>query len=145
MLLKPFNELTLQQLYDILKLRNEVFIVEQNCPYQDIDNKDQQSLHLMHYEGEKLMAYLRIIRYPSDAIGRVIVHQDKRGKGLARKIMLEAMKFFKQESVTNDNPKVIKLQAQTYLLDFYKSLGFVPVSEVYLEDNIPHVDMEYKY
>lgn len=140
MLLKSFNELTLSELYDILKLRNEVFIVEQNCPYQDIDDKDEQALHLFEYEGKKLVAYLRILQQPNIAIGRVIVHPDKRKQGLARKIMLRAMDYTRAKH----NPELIKLQAQVYLQGFYKSLGFIPVSEVYLEDDIPHVDMQYK-
>jgi ElaA protein len=136
---KQFEELDLHSLYNILKLRNEVFIVEQNCPYQDIDDKDQQSIHIFSEVEGKIISYLRIIPEIVPAIGRLVVRQDFRNKGHARKLMLKAIEEIKPEL----KKKEIKLQAQFYLLEFYESLGFRQTSETYLEDGIPHVDMLY--
>lgn len=142
--LKKFEELTVEEIYRILKLRNEVFVVEQQCVYQDCDGKDEKAYHLYIEDNGKIIAYLRILNkgvsYDEIAIGRVLVHKNYRGKGIAREMMLKAINFIE----LNLNEIVIKLQAQEYLLGFYKSLGFKEVSNVYLEDNIPHVDMLYK-
>lgn len=142
--LKKFKELTAKEVYEILRIRSEIFVVEQECPYQDPDSKDENSHHLFVYEDEKIVAYLRIlekgISYDEISIGRVLIDKDYRGRGLARKLMLEAIRFIE----SNLNEKEIKISAQAYLKDFYKSLGFKDVSEVYLEDNIPHIDMLYK-
>lgn len=137
--IKEFEELDLNSLYNILKLRNEIFIVEQNCPYPDIDHKDQQSVHIFLEASGEIIAYLRIIPADVPAIGRVVVKQEFRKKGYARKLMLKAIEKIK----TDLKKSRIKLQAQFYLLEFYESLGFRQVSEIYLEDNIPHVDMLY--
>lgn len=135
--IRHFNELTLAQLYKILQLRNEVFIVEQNCPYLDIDGKDENALHLFYMKDDAITAYVRILKDDIPAIGRVIVAQTHRNKGLGRKIMIEAI-----EKINQDYGRTaIKLQAQVYLQNFYQSLGFYPVSKEYLEDNIPHIDM----
>ncbi|MDS1004373.1 GNAT family N-acetyltransferase [Clostridium sporogenes] len=142
--IKKFNELTVEEIYEILKIRNEVFIVEQKCAYNDCDGKDKNSHHLFYMEEGKVLAYLRIlekgISYDEISIGRVLVNKDYRGKGLARKIILEALDFI--ESNLKEN--LIRISAQHYLINFYKSVGFKPVSEVYLEDNIPHIEMLYK-
>ena len=138
---KRFSDLTNIELYEILKLRNEVFIVEQNCAYQDCDNKDFKSYHILSYDNENMVAYLRILEkgvsYDEVSIGRVLVRKNYRGEGIARRNMLYAMSFIE------DNLKEgrIRISAQQYLLEFYKSLGFKVVSDSYLEDNIPHVEM----
>lgn len=141
--LKRFNELTVEELYKILQLRSEIFVVEQNCPYQDVDNKDERSYHLFCKEEEKIISYLRVLEkdlsFDEIAIGRVCVSKDFRGKGIAREIMKKAIRFIEEELHGN----TIKIQAQAYLIDFYSSLGFKSISEEYLEDDIPHIDMMY--
>lgn len=136
---KEFEELDLHLLYNILELRNNAFIVEQNCPYQDIDHKDQQSIHIFGEIAGKITAYLRIVPGEVPAIGRVVVRQGFRNKGYAKTLMVQAMEEIKSDLKKNK----IKLQAQFHLLEFYESFGFRQVSEIYLEDNIPHVDMLY--
>jgi ElaA protein len=142
--LKKFEELKCEELYEILKIRNEVFIVEQQCPYQDCDEKDKNSYHLYLKEKGKIISYLRILKkgisYKEASIGRVLVDKNYRGKGLAKEIMLKAINFIEQ----NLNETEIKIQAQAYLVNFYRNLGFYEVSKEYLEDNIPHIDMCYK-
>ena len=139
--IKRFHELTLEELYRILQLRTEVFIVEQNCVYQDPDGKDQFAWHLMAIEDEKLAAYTRIlppgVSYESPAIGRVVTSSSKRRSGLGRELMRRSIetceKLFGKTSIT--------LSAQVYLQSFYESLGFIVVGEEYLEDGIPHIKM----
>jgi len=142
--IKKFKELKLEEIYKILELRNEVFIVEQECAYQDCDGKDENSYHLFIEKNGKIIAYLRILEkgvsYDEISIGRVSVHKCYRGKGISREMMLKAIEFIEQS--LNENH--IKIQAQSYLLNFYKSLGFKEISNEYLEDNIPHIDMLYK-
>ena len=143
-LLKYFDELTVQELYAILQLRNEVFIIEQNCIYPDLDDKDQAAHHLMCFENNKLIAYTRIlapgISYPDPAIGRVVTAPGARRSGLGKELMQRSIdsckNLFGNTSVT--------LSAQLYLKKFYESLGFSAVSEVYLEDGIEHVKMTRK-
>ena len=141
--LKRFNELTVDEIYKILQLRNEVFVVEQNCPYQDIDGKDENSYHLFCKEDGKIIACLRILEkglsFDEISIGRVCVSKSFRGKNIAREMMKYAIKFIEEEL----GGKAIKIQAQSYLIDFYGSLSFKPISEEYLEDDIPHNDMMY--
>jgi ElaA protein len=139
--IKRFDELTLEELYDILQLRNEVFIVEQNCVYKDLDRKDQSSWHLMAVEDNKLVAYTRIlppgVSYNDPAIGRVVTSSSKRRAGLGRELMKRSIdaceKLFGKISIT--------LSAQVYLQSFYESFGFVVAGEEYLEDGIPHIEM----
>ena len=142
--LKKFKELKAEEIYKILEIRNEVFIVEQQCAYQDCDGKDENAYHLYLQDNDKIIAYLRILKkgvsYDEISIGRVLVHKNYRGKGIAREMMLKAINFIE----SNLNEKEIKIQAQSYLVDFYKSLGFKETSNEYLEDNIPHIDMLYK-
>ena len=142
--LKEFTELTTEELYEILKLRAEVFVVEQNCPYQDLDDKDQSSYHLFLEDNGQIIAVLRIlpenIAYKEMAIGRLIVKKSYRGKGISRKMMARAMGF-----ITEDLGKEkIRLSGQAYLSDFYQSLGFEKVSEMYLEDGIEHFEFLYE-
>jgi ElaA protein len=142
--LKRFDELTVHELYAILQLRNEVFAVEQNCVYTDLDNKDQQCWHLMGMEDNKLLAYTRIlppgISYTDPSIGRVVTAASIRKKGIGRELMLRSIdacqKLFGHTSIT--------LSAQLYLKDFYSSLGFTACGSVYQEDGIDHIQMTRK-
>ncbi|MGG9960420.1 GNAT family N-acetyltransferase [Ferruginibacter sp. SUN106] len=139
--LKKFDALSISELYAILQLRNEVFVVEQNCPYQDADNKDQESLHFMGWDGDTLVAYTRIIpqgiSYTEASIGRVVTNSRYRGTGAGRQLM----KLSIQNTLEQFNCTQIKIGAQLYLKKFYEGLGFVQCSEQYLEDNIPHIEM----
>ena len=142
---KKFDELTAAELYAIIRLRNEVFVVEQNCVYQDADGKDQQCFHLMGREdSEELVAYCRIMPpgalYPECSIGRVVSSPKYRKTGAGR----ELMKLAINKTLTQFNTTVIKIGAQLYLKDFYISLGFIQCSEQYLEDGIPHIAMQLK-
>ena len=142
--LKEFTELTTEELYEILKLRAEVFVVEQNCPYQDLDDKDQSSYHLFLEDNGQIIAVLRIlpenIAYKEMAIGRLIVKKSYRGKGISRKMMVRAMEFI----IEDLGKEKIRLSGQAYLSDFYQSLGFEKVSEMYLEDGIEHFEFLYE-
>ena len=140
--IKRFNELSLDQLYQIMALRNEVFVVEQNCPYQDLDNKDQVAVHVCGFYNEKLVAYSRLfdagIYFKDPAIGRVIVSMDARswkiGHDLMHNSIAAVAKIYGSDSIT--------ISAQVYLLKFYQQHGFVQVGEEYLEDDIPHIEMQ---
>ncbi len=141
--IKAFDQLSLQELYTILTLRTNVFVVEQACPYPEVDGKDPNCLHLLGTINGELVAYLRILpaglRYEEVSIGRVVIKPSHRGKGLGRLMMEQAI-----HCITNEwKESQIKIGAQAYLEKFYQSLGFEPVSEVYLEDDIPHLDMLY--
>lgn len=143
-IIKSFEELTTKELYGILKLRNEVFIVEQNCPYEDCDNKDINSYHIFSMEGEAVKAYLRVVEkgvsYENEvSIGRVAVNSEYRRKGLAKDMLLIAINFIEKEL----KEKAIRISAQEYVLDLYRSIGFKEVSDIYLEDDIPHMEMLY--
>ena len=141
---KKFDELKNIELYNILRLRNEVFIVEQECPYVDCDNKDIGAYHLLIEEHGKLLAYLRIldkgVSYDEVSIGRVIVTNECRGKGIAKEMMTKSLEFIKE----NLNENEVRISAQSYALKLYESVGFKIASEEYLEDDIPHIDMIYK-
>lgn len=138
---KCFSELTTTELYDILQLRSEVFVVEQNCIYQDIDGKDQKALHIFGYKEGRLVAYTRVFdsgayfEYPS--IGRVVVKDSERKYGYGH----ELLKFTIQTIEEKYQKTTIKISAQTYLKKFYESHGFCKVGEEYLEDDIPHIAM----
>lgn len=141
----PFDELSLDELYAILALRQEVFIVEQNCPFLDADGKDQLALHLMIFdETGSLVAYTRLfdkdIYYDGyTSIGRVVSSPNARGEGIGRVLMKKSI-----EKVLNDSEKApIKIGAQKYLEKFYQSLGFRLTGNDYIEDGIPHTYMIY--
>jgi ElaA protein len=140
-IIKSFNELTTIELYSYLQLRVNVFIVEQSCPYPELDGYDLDSYHLTYIENDEVLAYARIlpagIKYQRISIGRVIVDQKSRGRGLAKELMNQAIEFSREKWPNTD----IQLQAQTYLKQFYGSFGFIEISEEYDEDGIPHVDM----
>ena len=138
---KTFSELDTEDLYQILRLRSEVFVVEQDCVYQDIDNKDQNAIHLYYKENDQIVAYTRIFKagdyYENPCIGRVLVSKKNRGNDLGKKIMIDSMEYIKQ----NIKGEKIELSAQKYLDKFYKDLGFYKIGEDYLEDGIPHQRM----
>ena len=139
--IKSFYDLTKDELYNILRLRSEVFIVEQNCAYQDIDKKDQFALHVFFKKNNQIIAYTRIFK-PNDyfkysSIGRVVVIKNKRGSKIGSQIMNFSIK--KIEEIFNE--KKIKISAQKYLISFYKKLGFSVIGDEYLEDGIPHIAM----
>jgi len=157
--IKTFDELTSVDLYHILKARSQVFVVEQNCAYQDMDELDFDCLHLIAHQNEALVAYCRIIppefnklrsnlssfdatTKVSDtamsSIGRVLVLAAHRGDGLARQMMNQAIAHCRKKY---GKKRPIIISAQAYLISFYESLGFVPEGEHYLEDNIEHVKM----
>ena len=136
-----FEELDLQELYEVLQLRSEVFVVEQDCVYQDIDGKDQNALHVLGYEADKLVAYTRIFSpgfyFTEAAIGRVLVREKYRKHNYGHEILRASIKAIEEKFKTS----AIKLSAQTYLTRFYESHGFSQVGEGYLEDGIPHIAM----
>jgi len=143
--LTTFAELSTEELYAILKIRQQVFVVEQRCAYQDCDGRDNNALHLVgwHCRGEQPepIAYLRVV-YPAKqggvlSIGRVLIHGDYRRKGLGKKIMRRCLRSI--EELYPDAPVVIS--AQLYLLHFYESFGFRISSDGYDEDGIPHIQM----
>lgn len=136
--LKPFEELTTRELHQIYQLRSAVFVVEQACAYQDIDDHDLTALHLMFTKDQQLLAYCRLIP-TTDLVklGRVVVSQTARGLGLGRQLVEEAL-----TACASHYPKTpIYAQAQAHLEAFYQSLGFEATSDAYLEDGIPHLDM----
>ena len=139
--LKTFEELTNIELYKILQARTDIFVVEQNCPYPEVDGKDLLSYHLFKEENGEIVAYLRIlppgVSYEQASIGRVIVKKEYRGQKLAQQMIAQAIAFIVEEIKETK----IKIQAQEYLTKFYGTFGFQPMSESYLEDGIPHVDM----
>ena len=140
---KAFKDLTVDELYAILQLRETVFVVEQNCIYNDIDNLDQVCYHLFsedHNTG-KIIAYTRLvpanIKFDVPAVGRLISDKNYRGKGLGRTLMMKSI----EETCRLFNTNVVKISAQMYLLNFYASIGFKPISQPYDEDGIGHIDM----
>ncbi|MDB4133647.1 GNAT family N-acetyltransferase [Flavobacteriaceae bacterium] len=136
-----YQDLGQERLYEILKLRLEVFVVEQKCAYQDLDNKDEKALHLVGEENNKIIAYTRIFRkgnfFKNSSIGRVLVKKEYRNKDYGRIIMRRSIEKLKEDP----KEEKIELSAQKYLLKFYSELGFEKKGEEYLEDNIPHVKM----
>ena len=139
--LKKFDELTNSELYNILKERTLVFVVEQNCPYLEVDGKDPLSYHLFKEDNGVIVAYLRVlpagVSYEECSIGRVFVKKEYRGQGLAQELVKKGLEFIHNEL----KETTIKIQAQEYLREFYSSFGFQAISETYLDDNIPHIDM----
>ncbi|UOB19317.1 GNAT family N-acetyltransferase [Abyssalbus ytuae] len=138
---KAFNKLTLSELYDLLKLRSEVFVVEQECIYQDIDNKDRKALHLLGIKNDKIVAYTRIFApghyFEYASIGRVVVEKSERKYGYGHDIMKASIEVV----YNNFGPTIIKISAQEYLQKFYENHQFVFTGKKYLEDGIPHIEM----
>ncbi|QBP40011.1 GNAT family N-acetyltransferase [Paenisporosarcina antarctica] len=139
--IKSFQELTTTELYTYLQLRVNVFIVEQSCPYPELDGYDMDSYHFSYIENDELLAYARVlpsgVKYNCVSIGRVIVDKKSRGRGLAKQLMEQAISFIHEQWPIAD----IQLQAQAHLKHFYGSFGFEAISDEYDEDGIPHVDM----
>lgn len=138
---KTFNELSPQELYKIMQLRIQVFIIEQKCIFQDADNKDEGCLHLMGFDNENLVAYTRLVPpgyiYEQASIGRVVTSPLYRDKGIGKELMQRSIETCRQQFGDGS----IKIGAQYYLLQFYSSFGFKVISDIYLEDGIEHVYM----
>lgn len=139
LIVKQFGELSVEELYEILQIRVKVFVVEQNCAYQEIDDKDQYSYHVFLKDDTGIKAYLRVVNkgvsFEEVSIGRVLTL--KRGCGLGYRILLEGIKIAKERM----NADKIKIEAQSYAKEFYEKAGFKQVSEEFLEDGIPHILM----
>jgi ElaA protein len=140
--IKSFNNLTNIELYQILQLRSEIFVVEQNCVYQDMDFKDQKALHLLGTNNDMIVAYCRLFKaadyFENASIGRVVVNQNYRDKKLGHDLMKAAIAGIFEHF----NEKKITISAQLYLKKFYESHGFITTSKVYLEDDIEHIEMK---
>lgn len=140
--IKHFSEITTLELYNLIQLREKVFVVEQDCPYLDVDGKDLDAYHIFCVnQNDAILATSRILKpgvsYPETSIGRVCVAQEARKNKLGKEMMLLCIEFIQNKMQHNE----IRLSAQTYLTQFYKDLGFEPIGEIYLEDNIPHIEM----
>lgn len=139
--LKKFDELTPYQLYKVMQLRNAVFVVEQACVFQDADNKDQESYHLMGFSDDSLIAYTRLLPpghdYEQASIGRVVTALSVRRYGVGKTLMQQSIDAVYKLFGTGP----IKIGAQLYLKRFYESFGFIQISEMYLEDDIEHIYM----
>ena len=138
---KTFNQLSLDELYYLLQLRSQVFVVEQDCVYQDIDVKDKKALHVIGKKDNTIIAYSRIFK-PGDyfkeaSIGRVVVAENFRHLKYGHQLMVASIKAVE----TSFSSKKIKISAQKYLENFYNNLGFITSGEPYLEDGIPHIAM----
>lgn len=138
---KEFDALTNTELYQLLRLRSEVFVVEQGCNYQDIDNKDLKCRHLLGYQDGTLIAYSRIVppglSYEFPAIGRILVSAKGRGMGLG----IELLHFSIANLEMHFGKSTIRIGAQLYLKKFYESFGFEKTSDIYLEDQLEHIEM----
>ena len=141
-ILKKFHDLTIDEFHDILQLRINIFVVEQNCPYPELDNKDKIAFHLFGLNKEnKIIAYTRIFKpgdyYKEAAFGRVVVHQDYRNQKIGFQLVEQSIIGTHKLFGNTD----IKISAQTYLNNFYQSFGFHQVGDDYIEDGIPHIHM----
>ena len=143
-----FKQLSLDLLYDLIQLRIDVFVVEQDCPYRELDDKDRldDTLHFIGFDKQgKMIAYARLlapdVSFPEASIGRVLVVKESRGKGMARQLVNQGINIIKQ-TWSDSN---IQIGAQQYLQHFYQSMGFQINSDMYLEDGIPHINMIYRY
>ena len=138
---KDFNSLSTKEIFDMYKLRNQIFIVEQNCAYQDVDDKDLVALHLLIMDNKELVGYSRILppntSYKEPSIGRVAIRENYRKKGVGKLLMNRSM----EETKLKYKNQAIVISAQLYLLKFYRDLGFYEEGSQYLEDDIPHIKM----
>lgn len=139
--IKTFSELTTPELYEIIKARVNVFVVEQDCPYPDLDDNDQKAIHLWAENNGEVLAYCRIfdkgIKYPETSIGRVVTTENGRGTGLGKQLIKYALEIIENRLGTSE----VRISAQDYLLKFYSDFGFQDTGKKYLEDNIPHTEM----
>jgi len=140
-IIKNFNELTPEELYGIAKLRQDVFIIEQECTYDDLDGLDEQAYHVSGILNKKLGAYARIfppgITYQETSIGRIVVNPLYRNRGLGKKLVKKCIQFCESKFPG----KSIKIEAQSHLQKFYKALGFISQGDTYLVDGISHIEM----
>ena len=136
---KRYNDIDSETLHNIFLLRSEVFVVEQECAYQDIDGKDFKSIHIIGKQKKEIIAYSRIMSLNKEfcSIGRVLVKKELRKKGIGIKLMTKSIK----EATNEFNSRKIKISAQEYLKNFYTNLGFKHTGKCYLEDGIPHIEM----
>lgn len=139
--IKTFSELTPVDIYEMLRLRSEVFVVEQDCVYQDIDNKDQKAFHVLGFKENQLVAYSRIFDggdyFDLPSIGRIVVKKNQRQFKYGHQLVATSIQYI----VDNFEESSIAISAQTYLTKFYNSHNFYQVGEGYLEDGIPHIKM----
>ena len=139
--IKYFNQLSTQELYSILQLRSEVFVVEQDCVYQDLDGKDQLAYHVLGYKDSILIAYARVFKpgdyFSKSSIGRIIVKKTHRRFKYGDHLVKNSIEFIEKKF----KEKEILISAQAYLINFYNNLGFVQKGKQYLEDDIPHIKM----
>ncbi|MGE4512595.1 MAG: GNAT family N-acetyltransferase [Chryseobacterium sp.] len=142
--IKTFDEFTVPELYNVLKARIDVFVVEQNCPYPDLDDYDQKAVHIWAEENGEVLAYCRIfdkgIKYPEASIGRVLTTEKARGKRLGKQLIQYALDAIEARFHTSE----VRISAQDYLLKFYGEFGFEDTGKKYLEDDIPHTEMFYR-
>lgn len=140
LVIKHFSELTNDELYEILKARVDVFVVEQNCPYPEIDGKDKDAYHIFLRDEKNIAAYLRVLKngvsFDVPALGRILT--TRRGEGLGAEIVREGIKFAREKL----NAREIKIEAQTYARGFYEKLGFRQCSEPFMDDGIEHIVMQ---
>ncbi|WP_027378716.1 GNAT family N-acetyltransferase [Chryseobacterium daeguense] len=139
--IKTFEELTVPELYSFLKARIDVFVIEQNCPYPDLDNYDQKAIHIWAEENGEVLAYCRVfdkgIKYDETSIGRVLTTEAARGRSLGKQLIQYAVETIENRFHTPE----IRISAQDYLLKFYSDFGFTDTGKKYLEDDIPHTEM----
>ena len=139
LIIKRFEELTTDELYELLKIRVDIFVVEQKCPYQELDEKDKRAYHIYLKENNQIKAYLRLldagVSFKEVSIGRVL--STERGKGYARKVIEEGIKIAKERLKADK----IKIEAQVYAQKMYEKIGFRAISKEFLEDGIPHIQM----
>ena len=138
---KTYTELTKDELYSMLRLRAKVFVVEQDCPYQDVDNKDQKAIHIFAIDKNEVVAYTRVFKagvyFQEASIGRVVTKPSYRGTGLGKKLMQKTIDYIEKSTIS----KPIRISAQTYLIAFYEDFGFKKTGIEYMEDGIPHISM----
>ena len=139
-IIKSFEELNKAELYQIIQLRIAVFIVEQDCPYPDLDDMDQDAQHLWIEDAGEIVCYLRVnpagSRFLEPSLGRIVTKKSHRNHGLAEKLIKKAI-----DLVCEKESRAIRISAQCYLEKYYEKFGFIKASEEYLEDNIPHIEM----
>jgi ElaA protein len=139
-IIKSFEQLDKAELYEIMQLRIEVFVIEQDCPYPDLDGTDHECLHMWIVQDDQIASYLRInpagSRYAEPSLGRIVTKLAHRSKGLGAVIINKAI-----EVVCQEKPTAIRISAQSHLENYYEKFGFVKASDEYLEDNIPHIEM----
>jgi len=143
--IKRFNELSLAELYKSLQLRSEVFVVEQNCVYQDVDGKDTKAIHVLGIFDDTVVAYARLFApgdyFENASIGRVVISKKYRDRKWGHDLIKESLQAIKMHY----NAKEVTISAQLYLKKFYESHGFIQQGESYLEDGIPHIEMNLSF